>query len=380
MMGWDSRKAIRVFVFLGLLLALLGLTLGPVTSGAARAAHDDNALPEEGEPTFKDIEEHKESFNVAHLMEHVLGAEKVDLFTSFGPSHIDLPLGIHKFVLLEFLAAGLVLLFYIPLAMRASSGTPPRGAIGNAFEVLLTFVRNDIAKPTIGEDADKYVPFLWTLFLFILFNNLLGMFPFLGSPTASIWVTFALAIIVFFAIHGAAIMKMSANGHGHGHDHGHGESPSPQPLAPEGRGAHEHGEHADHHHGEPAAAGGGKLARGFKNYMHSMWPQLDLPFPFGPIIKPLVFVLEIIGVLVRNMVLAIRLFANMFAGHMVLATILLFIQMAAGLGMIWLTVTVSSVVGIVALSLLELFVAFLQAFIFTFLTSLFMGMALNPQH
>jgi F-type H+-transporting ATPase subunit a len=73
----------------------------------------------------------------------------------------------------------------------------------------------------------------------------------------------------------------------------------------------------------------------------------------------------------------------MFAGHMVLATILIFIYSAGMAGVnpaLWTTVTVSSVLGIVALSLLEIFVAFLQAYIFTFLASLFMGMALHPAH
>ena len=85
----------------------------------------------------------------------------------------------------------------------------PRGAWDNAFESLLTFVRNEIARPNIGEhDADKHVPFLWTIFLFVLFNNLLGMLPFMGSATASIYVTGALAVVVFFAIHGSAIVKM----------------------------------------------------------------------------------------------------------------------------------------------------------------------------
>ena len=76
-----------------------------------------------------------------------------------------------------------------------------------------------------------------------------------------------------------------------------------------------------------------------------------------------------------------RLFANMFAGHMVLATILIFIYAAAHTHWaLWSTVTVASVLGMLMLSLLELFVAFLQAYIFTFLTSLFMGMALHPHH
>ena len=88
----------------------------------------------------------------------------------------------------------------IVLLLSKPSSLPSRELLLMIDKVLdVVHVRNDIAKPTIGEDADKYVPFLWTLFLFILFNNLLGMFPFLGSPTASIWVTFAMSVIVFFA-------------------------------------------------------------------------------------------------------------------------------------------------------------------------------------
>ena len=249
------------------------------------------------------------------------------------------------------------------------SGQPVHGWFWNAFEVLLTFVRNEIAKPNLGEDqADRYLPFLWTLFLFILFNNLLGMFPFLGSATASIYVSGALALIVFFAIHGSAILSMgSATGGGHGHDdHGHG--------------------HAHHDHAHAPQAGptnpAAVVGLGTWRYLQSLWPHIDVPIPIvGFLIKLLVFVIEIVGILVRNGVLAVRLFANMFAGHMVLATILLFITMAASAHWaLWGTITVSSVLGIVALSLLELFVAFLQAYIFTFLASLFMGMAINPQH
>jgi F-type H+-transporting ATPase subunit a len=115
--------------------------------------------------------------------------------------------------------------------------------------------------------------------------------------------------------------------------------------------------------------------------MGTLWPQIDVPFPLGYVIQPLVFIIEIVGLLVRNAVLAVRLFANMFAGHMVLATILIFIYAAREVNPgLWGAITLSSVFGILALSLLEIFVAFLQAYIFTFLTALFMGMALNPQH
>jgi F-type H+-transporting ATPase subunit a len=229
----------------------------------------------------------------------------------------------------ELVAVGLIILFYNPLTYSMRQGGVPRGWVANAFESVLTFLRDNVARPNLGShDADKFVPFLWTLFLFILFNNLLGLCPFGASATASIYVTLGLAICVFFAIHGSGIAKM-----------------------------------------------------GFGHYVASMWPHIDLPFPLGYVVKPLIFVLEWFGVLVRNVVLAIRLFANMFAGHTVLATILIFIYTASSAGMaLWATVTVSSVVGMVLLNLLELFVAFLQAFIFVFLTSLFMGMAMHPQH
>jgi F-type H+-transporting ATPase subunit a len=280
------------------------------------AKHAANAHPQEPNP-----------------MEHVLDNADWHLFPTFEPHHIHLPkifgLQITKFMLLQVIAALLVVIIYVPLGQRMQSGAPPRGAFANAFESLLTFVRKEIAIPNLGEHhADHFVPFLWTLFLFILFNNLLGMLPFGGSATASIYVTLGLALIVFYYIHGSAVREM-----------------------------------------------------GFKHYLETLWPHIDVPFPMGLIIKPLVFVIEVVGVLVRNAVLAVRLFANMFAGHVVLAVILTFIHMAAQVTFgLWASITVASVLGILALSLLEIFVAFLQAFIFTFLTALFMGMAIHPQH
>src|SRR5687767_10839959 len=75
-----------------------------------------------------------------------------------------------KFMLLEVIAAVLLIAIFVPLCSKAAAGGMPKGPFWNAFESLLTFVRNDIARPTLGEeDADRYVPFLWTVFLFILF-------------------------------------------------------------------------------------------------------------------------------------------------------------------------------------------------------------------
>jgi F-type H+-transporting ATPase subunit a len=239
-----------------------------------------------------------------------------------------------KFMILELIAAGLILLIYIPLARRARDGSLPRGPWWNAFESLLTFVRNDIARPNLGgehhpEEADKYVPFLWTMFLFILFCNLLGLLPFMGSPTASIWVTGGLAVCAFVMLHGAAIVKVG-------------------PI----------------------------------HYVKSLWPHIDVPY-VGWLFSIAIFTIEFLGTFIKSGVLAVRLFANMFAGHMVLASMLLFIYTvgnAAGFGVLWVGVTTASVLGVVALSLLEIFVAFLQAYVFTFLTALFMGMNLHPEH
>jgi F-type H+-transporting ATPase subunit a len=267
---------------------------------------------------------------MANAFEHVQDSADWHLFDGVS---IHLPnlfgLQITKFMLLELLVAVLLIAIFVPLCRRAQKGDMPKGPWWNAFESFLTFIRNEVARPNLGEhEADKYVPLLWTMFLFILFCNLLGMIPFMGSPTASIWVTGAMAVCSFVVMHGAAIAKM-----------------------------------------------------GGIHYLKSLWPHIDVPVA-GPIISFMIFVIELFGTGIKAFVLAVRLFANMFAGHMVLATILLFI-LAVGEGgftLLWPVVTISSVLGVVALSLLELFVAFLQAYIFAFLTALFMGMALHPAH
>jgi F-type H+-transporting ATPase subunit a len=292
-----------------------------------------------------------------------------DLFGGFsiplGPEiHIgSFTFQLTKFMLLELIAAGLILAIFIPLCRLAAKGDVPRGPWWNAFELLLTFIRDEVARPTLAapedhgehhgehhgdhhdeppdalprKDYDVYVPFLWTAFLFVLFCNLLGMIPFMGSPTASLWVTGAMAVCSFVMMHGAAIVKM-----------------------------------------------------GPVSYVKSLWPQLDIPFWWGAgwllglIIKLAIFVIDLVGTFIKAGVLAVRLFANMFAGHMVLAMILFFIVLAGNVVgqtyAAWGGITLASVLGVFALSLLELFVAFLQAYIFTFLTALFMGMALHPQH
>jgi F-type H+-transporting ATPase subunit a len=303
----------------------------------------------------------------------------------FGGKSIKLPsinlfgyeLQITKFMILEIIAALLLIAIFIPIARKARNGSLPRGRWWNAFEAVLQFIRNEVARPNLKDQADKYVPYLWTVFLFILFCNLLGMIPFMGSPTASIWVTGGLAVCSFVMLHGAAIVQFgpikyvkslwphieiapnpwgkSGDGHGHGHDdHGH--------AAP-----------AHQEHAAPPAA---------KPTVGQILSWLG-GSAFGLVLSTMIFTIEFLGTFIKSGVLAVRLFANMFAGHMVLGSLLLFIYTvgnAAGFGGLWVGVTVASVLGVVALSLLELFVAFLQAYVFTFLTALFMGMGLHPEH
>ena len=259
--------------------------------------------------------------------DHVLDSQTWEFLPTL---HLEfhLPWGLTKFKILLLLAAGLAAAIFIPLARRAQDGDPPRGIFWNAFESRLTFIRDQVAKPCLGHDADRYVPFLWTQFIFILLCNLLGMFPFMGSPTASISVTAGLAVIAFFVIHGCAVADM-----------------------------------------------------GLFHYLKSYIPHFDMPLAMRIPLILLMVPIEAFGNIIKAFVLAVRLFANMFAGHTVLAVILLFIVMVKDQGWyVFWPITLGSVLGVTALSLLELFVAFLQAYIFTFLTSLFLGSTLHPAH
>jgi F-type H+-transporting ATPase subunit a len=240
--------------------------------------------------------------------------------------HFELQLT--KFMVLELVAAAIMLVLFLTLAWRIRGGRLPRGRLWNLLEVLLLFVRDKVARPAIGrKDADRFLPFLWTVFFFILFCNLLGLVPWAGSPTGSFSVTTALAVMALVIVVGAGIKRFGAVG-----------------------------------------------------FWIGQVPQMELPLVMAIFIKPLVFVIEIFGLLIRHFVLSVRLLANMFAGHLVLAVVLSFIAATAGQHFaVWSGVAISSVFGATALNLLELFVAILQAYIFAFLAALFIGMAVH-QH
>ena len=236
-------------------------------------------------------------------------------------------LTITKFMVLEVAIALIISLLFIGLAAHIKGGKLARGKIWNLLEVFLLYIRDQVARPCIGEhDADRFVPYLWTLFLFVLGCNLMGMIPWMGSPTGALATTAALAMTTFLVV---------------------------------------------------VISGSKQL--GVVGFWKAQVPHMDLPKPIAVLLIPLIFVIEILGLFIKHGVLAVRLLANMMAGHVVLSVLLAFIGASAVAGQaIWGGVTVASVLGATALSLLELFVAFLQAYIFTFLSALFIGAAVHP--
>lgn len=229
--------------------------------------------------------------------------------------------GLSKFMAMELVAAALCILTFLPLAVNIRWYGYPRGVFANLIESILVFIRERVAIPAIGEhDAHKFLPFLWSLFFFILYNNLLGMIPMLGSPTAGLGATAGLALCAFVMIHFSGIVKLGPVGYG----------------------------------------------KAFVPHVPAL-------------LYPLMLVIEIVGAIIKPTILAVRLFVNMLAGHTVLYVILGFV-MVIGWNLLYFIVTPASVFGNVLLSMLELFVAFLQAYVFTFLSAIFIGAAVHPHH
>jgi F-type H+-transporting ATPase subunit a len=229
-------------------------------------------------------------------------------------------------MVMELVASALLIAIMVPVSRHIARNPVSRGWFFNMFEAVLMFVRDKIARPSIGgHGADKFLPYLWTLFFFVLFNNLLGMIPGFASATGNINVTLVLGIATLVVV----VMT-------------------------------------------------GSREMGVVGFWTGIVPHLDVPAIIKPPLWILMFFIEVAGLLIRHMVLAVRLFANMFAGHVVLSVILGFTVMAwASAWAFWLVAPIS-IGGVVVLSLLELFVALLQAYVITFLSAMFIGAAAHP--
>jgi F-type H+-transporting ATPase subunit a len=235
------------------------------------------------------------------------------------------------------LVAGFLLMLFVPALVRRRRSPEGIGALvptgaGNALEAICEYLRKEIAEPQLQQHTDRFIKYIWSVFFFILTINLLGLLPISpiaglfgshlgGTATSNIWVTATLAILTG--------VLMVVNG----------------------------------------------LRFGGKQYIAHFCP--------GPLwLAPLLVPVEIVGLGARIFALAIRLFANMIAGHVLLAVLLSFIfSAAAAMGtMGGVAVAIPVVAASVGITLLEIFVAFLQAFIFTFLTTVFLGASVNLHH
>jgi F-type H+-transporting ATPase subunit a len=232
---------------------------------------------------------------------------------------------ISKFMILELVAALIVTIIFVRIARKIETGSAPKGRWWNLCETFLVFIRDEVARPAMGgHEADRFMPLLWTMFFFILTCNLLGLVPWAGSPTGAFGVTFGLAVVTFATTLTAGTIKFGPVG-----------------------------------------------------FWVNQVPHMDLPMWMSPL-KLMIFVIEVLGLCIKHLILSVRLLANMVAGHLVMLGIMGLIVAAASASAGHFALVASiSVVSSTLFSLLGLFVAFLQAYIFTFLSALFIGAAIH---
>lgn len=270
-------------------------------------------------------------------LEHVLQHQLVTREADFGPLTPAGEITLLSDQIVMLITAGILLALLLPVLVRRRRGDDEVGRLvpagpANFIEAICEYLRREVVEPALHEHSDRFIKFVWTLFFFLLTVNLLGMVPVSavaplfgthigGTATANIWVTGALAV--------ATLGMWIING----------------------------------------------LRLGGVHYLAHFNPG---PWWLAPLLVPL----EIFGLFAKTFALAVRLFANMIAGHVVLAVLLSFILAVgtavgavAGFG-----VALPVIAGSVAISLLEIFVALLQAFIFTFLAALFLGMSVVFHH
>ncbi|HYF38727.1 MAG TPA: F0F1 ATP synthase subunit A [Gemmatimonadales bacterium] len=315
------------------MLAVAGLVL-PLSAEAQEPAH------ETGREAVAPANQHEATSNQVDIAHHIGNAHEVE--TPFGIIHLPdnwkirlgtdahgqpryLDLSPTRHMVYMVLAALLVALVFIPsariIARQQARGRPPKGFAG-AMEAMALWVRQEVVLPNVGHHGEGYAPFLLTVFFFILAMNLLGLLPWGATATSNIAVTAALALMAFVVIEVTGMRSL-----------------------------------------------------GFKGYMKTIfYLPPGLPGGIGgSLLKVLLLVvmtpIEIIGKLAKPFALAVRLFANMTSGHVLVLALLgltfLFRSYYVGIGASLLATGVM---------LLEVFVAFLQAFVFTLLTAVFIGL------
>jgi F0F1-type ATP synthase membrane subunit a len=362
---------------------------------------------------------------VEHVLPHPLFGDHLTWFTNQS---------------LMALVAGVLMLLIFPRLYSKPDSSAPKGA-KNFFESILEYLRLEVFRPALKEHTDTFTPFLWTVFFFILFCNVLGCIPFGefiglitlghlqhigGTATASISTTATLALCAFLFIHfhgidtlARSLMDGTYGKHPHHEDHtADGHPPHETAVDLE----HLRGEgivadtpmdlhaltHPTEHYHDDEYAGVRKHERDavqlHEKHMNQMTPGKAIllalplymwnfaPHPFRPEkgesqkkwlldipMFSILLVLELLGALIKPFSLCMRLFANMVAGHAVLAVLIgLIVAAPTLLGQIAIGIPAGFMH--LAVQALELFVALLQAYIFTFLTTLFLASAVAPAH
>jgi F-type H+-transporting ATPase subunit a len=318
----------RLARLVGLAAALTALAGAPVLAQEHGESHETTQEVAKG--LVRPESQHEANQNQIDIMHHIGNAHEIELpflgvyqLPHFPPIHIGnlaIDLSPTKHLVFMLLSALLVTLVFTltarSVARAQAEGRPAKGFAG-AMEATALYIRQEVILPNVGHHGEGFVPYLLTLFFFILTMNLLGLLPWGATATGNIAVTAALALMAFITIEIA-----------------------------------------------------GMRALGAKGYLQTIF---YLPPGLPPALKPIMLVImtpvEIIGKLSKPFALAVRLFANMTAGHVLVLALIgltfLFQSYVVGVG--------ASVLA-TAIMLLELFVAFLQAFVFTLLTSVFIGL------
>lgn len=215
------------------------------------------------------------------------------------------------------LAVLLWVMISVAAKYRTRAGKAPTG-MQNALEPVVTFIRDEVARPNLGKKADRYLPYLLTVFFFILVNNIFGLIPGSANVTGNIAFTLVLALISF------VVILFSTNRH--------------------------------------------------------YWAHIFNP-PVPGFVKPILAPVELLGVFTKPFALMIRLFANMMAGHIIIICLVSLIFIFGGINKgVGIGFSPISIAFTVFIYLIEVMVAFIQAFIFTNLTAVFIGQAFEGEH
>ncbi len=281
--------------------------------------------PERGLSVFMSSKFHHghENYNRYRLtLDHETGKESIVAVGADG--QVDHNIKVYDFSMtrnVTQMLLSLVLLVWIMISVakkyaRNGAKVAPSG-MQNAVEPVITFIRDDVAKPNLGKRYAKFMPYLLTVFFFILINNLTGLIPGAANVTGNIAVTLLLGMISLLVI------LFNTNSH--------------------------------------------------------FWGHIFNP-PVPGFVKPILTIVEFLGVFIKPVALIIRLFANMVAGHMIIACLILmifiFANLAPAAGIAFSPVSVLFTVFIYAI---ELLVAFIQAYIFTNLTAVFIGLSMEGE-